>query len=1063
MSDLCPVCKKAIPAWAPSGNCPACLFGNDETEAENTEEPQPSRREKVGDWELHERIGEGAFGVVFAAEQTRPVRRAAALKILRPGMATKEVLARFEAESQALALLNHPDIVTIYDAGTTDDGRPFFAMEFVPGVTITKFAAGLSIPQKLTLFDRICAVVEHAHQRGIIHRDLKPGNILVYKDDNGNPVLKLLDFGIAKATDHVLTEATILTGEGHFLGTPEYMSPEQTADVDVDTRSDVYSLGIILFELLVGHPPFVLSSNSLEVVLKFLGRVREETARPPSELSTKEIAKDLDWIVGKTIEKDRNRRYQSVSDLRDDLRRYSGNKPIKARPPDTIYIARKFLRRHWKLTTALTVIALSVITAAVVSSIMAVKTREAMRETQSAYSRSDLQSAVGELERDNITQAIGHLTRSLRTDPENHHAAMLLRATLDQFPLASLEEEEKFSAMVIPAAYFSSPQGNFVTVNEIGEVRFYDFKGRQEGPESVLGGTNPKTVISDNSKYLALGNIQGDVAVINLESREFTKLEELNETVLFTDLAFSHDGGLLCATTSDKRIWVWDTQSKKTLWKHTLPSAGYSIAFSNRQERIVVAGLNGERFDFGALSGTPLTDIPQQKEPVRHLVESGSGFRYYTVSSTGVIAAVDPGRAPIVFTEVQVDVPIINSAQDPDRRLTAYVSENEINVWTVLGKTITRRRTLPDTPTAITLHPKESLIYIGMEKRGIQAWDFERNRQVGTRISKAKNTVAIQISPDDNQLRCITRDGRRQVYHLPEDKYGEEDRSTGLPESWNAVELAKRNPYLIQAGHMDLPPLEDLVSTPRSIGCSRDQSLIFAGFRDNSVRVWNAKTGQLIRKIPTVTNSIHGIDISPDGRHLIYHYRFGRLSICDLNTGDVRVHAIGGRRDISSIVFSPDGTLVGVGAGDGSVHIWDAKTGSPVTEPLQHDVRGKLGHHFCRFSTDGKTLISWGSGDRAFRLWDVASGSPIGNPITFGKNIPKLAFFDPEDKFLTLITERKDGSVIRLIWSIESSLPVTPEIIIDPQKTDFSSIRLHSSAPIPEAKLSELEQLIGQR
>ena len=227
-------------------------------------------------------------------------------------MGSKQILARFEAESQALALMNHPDIVTVYDAGKSKDGRPFFAMEFVPGDPLNKFAGSLSQREKLKIFDRICAVVEHAHSRGIIHRDLKPGNILAYRDDEGEAVIKLLDFGIAKATEHILTEATILTGEGNFLGTPEYMSPEQTKEADIDIRSDVYSLGVILFELLAGRPPFVLESNSLESVLKFLGRVRDDEPPTLSSIAENGTSGDLDWIVGKAIAKDRDRRYKTV-------------------------------------------------------------------------------------------------------------------------------------------------------------------------------------------------------------------------------------------------------------------------------------------------------------------------------------------------------------------------------------------------------------------------------------------------------------------------------------------------------------------------------------------------------------------------------------------------------------------------------------------------------------------------------------------------------------------------------------------------------------------------------
>ncbi|MEM9016836.1 MAG: serine/threonine-protein kinase, partial [Verrucomicrobiota bacterium] len=462
---VCAQCDKVIPPWAPAGNCPLCLLdGKTEPLTEVIEaEDRSAPREKIGDWELGEKIGEGAFGVVFLASQTRPVRRTAALKILRPGMASKEILARFQAESQALVMLSHPDVVSVYDAGATDDGRPYFAMEYVPGVSFTEFTRDFGLGEKLFLFDRVCTVVEHAHRRGIIHRDLKPANILAYRNENGDTVVKLLDFGIAKATEDILTNATVLTQQGHFLGTPEYMSPEQADGGEVDTRADIYSLGVILFELLVGRPPFVVDSRSLDAVLRLVDQIRVEPAPTPSTAAGNLGASDLDWIVCKAIEKNRRERYQSVGELREDLRRYSADEPILARPRDTLYVARKFFRRHWKLTGALTAIALSVIGAAVVSTIMAVRANSAVRETKTAYSQSDLRAAVESLETSDLSGTIAFLLRSLESDPENVEATMLLRATLETFPISNLKLEKKIANLALRDAFFLSDNGESVS------------------------------------------------------------------------------------------------------------------------------------------------------------------------------------------------------------------------------------------------------------------------------------------------------------------------------------------------------------------------------------------------------------------------------------------------------------------------------------------------------------------------------------------------------------------------------------------------------------------------
>ena len=261
IDDICPECGSVIPMDAPMGMCTRCL-------AEELASDFPLKRPKnnldtgmrrLDAYEIKDQIGEGGFGVVYRAQQREPFEREVALKVLRPWLDSPGILARFEAERQALALLDHPNIAAIYDAGKTEDGRPWFAMEYVAGQPLTRFCVdeALDTVARLKVFRDVCGAVSHAHQRGIIHRDLKPSNILVMLR-NGTPVVKLIDFGIAKATQHVLTDSTLLTGTHQSLGTPAYMSPEQASSggVDVDTRTDVYALGVILYELLTGKPPF---------------------------------------------------------------------------------------------------------------------------------------------------------------------------------------------------------------------------------------------------------------------------------------------------------------------------------------------------------------------------------------------------------------------------------------------------------------------------------------------------------------------------------------------------------------------------------------------------------------------------------------------------------------------------------------------------------------------------------------------------------------------------------------------------------------------------------------
>ncbi|MCP3981080.1 MAG: serine/threonine protein kinase [bacterium] len=351
-----------------------------------------------GNYRLLRKIGEGGMGEVHEAEQQWPVKRKVAVKLIKMGMDTKRVIARFESERQTLALMNHANIARVFDAGATDEGRPYFVMEFVDGAPIDEYCkrAGLSTNEKLELLIEACSGIQHAHQKGIIHRDLKPSNILVIEQD-GVPLPKIIDFGIAKATREQDDGRTAFTESGQLIGTPAYMSPEQAeGGLDIDTRSDVYALGVLLYELLVGEVPFDVSDMGVDEMRRTIReseptrpstRVQGMNAEPtvpdastvrvPREIVARRLRGDLDWITLKALEKDRVRRYASVGQLSDDIKRHLTNEPVMARPPSATYRVAKFVRRHKTGVAAGIAVALALVAGTVAASLGLVRARAA--------------------------------------------------------------------------------------------------------------------------------------------------------------------------------------------------------------------------------------------------------------------------------------------------------------------------------------------------------------------------------------------------------------------------------------------------------------------------------------------------------------------------------------------------------------------------------------------------------------------------------------------------------------------------------------------------------------
>jgi serine/threonine protein kinase/tetratricopeptide (TPR) repeat protein len=423
VSRKCTSCGAEVPPGTPGEYCVRCAFQfalGAESEQYPPTQPLPDTiqvsaapaeklDDMIGHYKLLEKIGEGGFGVVYVAEQKEPVRRRVALKIIKLGMDTRRVVARFEAERQALAMMDHPNIAKVLDAGATEAGRPYFVMELVRGIKITDYCnqSHASPRQRLELFIQVCRAVQHAHQKGVIHRDIKPSNILVTLHD-GVPVPKVIDFGIAKATQGYLTDSTVYTEFQQFIGTPAYVSPEQAemSGLDVDTRADLYSLGVLLYELLTNQTPFSTKDLLAQGMDEMRRIIREdEPARPSTRLSRLAgedltttarqrgvdapklihvVRGDLDWIVMKCLEKDRTRRYETANGLAMDIQRHLGDEPVSACPPSRLYKFQKVVRRNKLAVGAVVAVSLALLLGAGASTWQAIRATR----TERALTRS---------------------------------------------------------------------------------------------------------------------------------------------------------------------------------------------------------------------------------------------------------------------------------------------------------------------------------------------------------------------------------------------------------------------------------------------------------------------------------------------------------------------------------------------------------------------------------------------------------------------------------------------------------------------------------------------------
>jgi serine/threonine protein kinase len=510
----------------------------------------------IGPYKLLEQIGEGGFGVVYLAEQQQPVRRKVAVKVLKPGMDTKQVVARFEAERQALALMDHPQIAHVLDAGTTDSGRPYFVMELIRGIPITAFCDEnrLTPRERLELFLSVCQAVQHAHQKGIIHRDLKPSNVLVTQQE-GTPMIKVIDFGIAKALGQErLTEKTLFTGFAQLIGTPLYMSPEQAemSGQDVDTRTDIYALGVLLYELLTGTTPFDKERLRTAAYEEFLRIIREEEpAKPSTRISTlgqaatgasakrksdpRRLAQlcrgELDWIVMKALEKDRNRRYESANAFAADVQRYLDDEPVLACPPSPWYRLRKFVRRNKRVAVMASLLFAMVVAAVGVLGVSYVQVQKALQDKTQALEREH--------------EALHDKTLALESERQSSYYQRIALAEREWSANNLNRVEQLLAACPADLCGWEWLYLKRLRLPSLPPLRH---------PAGVC-----RAVFSPNGRWIASGSWDGMVTVWDAITGQWRYALQAHEGAV-TSVEFSPDGRRLATAGVSAKVWDFDPE-----------------------------------------------------------------------------------------------------------------------------------------------------------------------------------------------------------------------------------------------------------------------------------------------------------------------------------------------------------------------------------------------------------------------------------------------------------------------------------------------------------------------
>jgi WD40 repeat protein/serine/threonine protein kinase len=1016
----------ANPHWRSSGSPnESALAGPSAASPEETTGPSEKTGEKIGRYKLRERIGEGGYGVVYAAEQEEPIRRRVALKVIKLGMDTRSVIARFEAERQALARMDHPNIAKVLDAGSTESGRPYFVMDLVRGVRFTDYCDQntLSTHDRLGLFIAVCHAVQHAHQKGIIHRDLKPSNILVTLHD-GKPVPKVIDFGIAKATEGRLTDATVYTQLQQCIGTPAYMSPEQAemSGLDPDTRSDIYSLGVVLYELLAGSTPYEGKELAAAGVEAMRWRLREtDPVRPSTRLSSLKgqelawIAKhraaeparlvslirgDLDWIVMKCLEKDRTRRYETASALALDIEHYLNSQPVTARPPSTSYRLQKFVRRNRLMMGAACLVAVTLLLGLAGSLWQAVRATHAERVARE-------KSRVAEAEQQRATEA-ARVAAAQKQRAEEGELRARQEAYASDINLAQKALAEYDLGRAKRLLELHRPRPGQLDLRG-WEWRYLWGQCRTEAISELCrrAGDAYSVSWSPDGQMLAMAGLyETSVEVWNVTDR--TRLATL-QTNTGRFVAFSPRGDLLAAD----NLSVNDDLGPINLWQagttnlvRQLPETNgcVGLRFSPAGTQLAVLNWYGDVSIWDVYRGVLLRSIPPldpQPTDFTSFTFSPDGKRLAIGGVNGKLRVVALNTGATVFNiEAYSEERVSAVAWSPTDQVIATGSGfmgGPLRLWDAnSGRLVGELDGHCGWVSGLIFSADGKFLYSCAGDQTIRIWDVAQRRCARVLRGSRDEVLGLALSPDGTTLASGGKDGVVAFWSTvpapeevqPKLVLTEEKRKIPIAA---AFDPAGDTLALVRGGIVrlhELPSLKETSSIPalgtnvRSLAYSPDGKLLATGSTNGWLRVWSRSERRLLKEVAAHnTNRVNRLRFSADGTRLLSGVTpfpefgiTGELAVWDTRTWEAVWSCSFTNMDF--IAISPDGRLVlethGTKLFNDELGWWDTTSRKRLAVSSSH----RFGFVAAAFSPDGKHLASVAE-DGTMTVWDTGSFHPL--------------------------------------------------------------------------------------